>query len=168
MDRSSYDAAVGTGRVTVYGQITEPGQTCQLRIDPDDGPNLTRNIDITDNANELIVTIQPGVSVSGTVSDGVGGSATWGWVDVYDESGAYVAYLALSADGRFGTELVPGRYRFNVLAGTANINQIQFTTGVRDFTSDVTDLDLEPRVAPVDVTLLNADASPASCRSAWC
>ncbi len=63
------------------------------------GANLERNL--TEDRDDLDVVLGPfAISVSGVVSDGVGGQANWGWVDVYDQAGTYVAYLSLDSERR--------------------------------------------------------------------
>ena len=71
----------GSGDITTYGTPTPAGRTCSLIIDPEDGPVITRQIDIDPTTGaELTITVEPGVKVSGTVGDGVGGQLSYAQV----------------------------------------------------------------------------------------
>ena len=55
----------GQGKVQMYGLVTGPGQTCQLRIDPDDGPNINRNIEVGQDTELTIFTFGGGIVIDG-------------------------------------------------------------------------------------------------------
>ncbi|MEZ5184116.1 MAG: PxKF domain-containing protein [Candidatus Nanopelagicales bacterium] len=153
-------SVVGTGDVVVWGAPTQSEQRCELSVDPDEGPNITRRIEISaDQPNDLTLTIERGITVSGVVSDGAGGELYYGVVNVLDESGVQAASLQVGADGRFSGEFVPGRYRFQV-GLASSLGYFNFSMGAQDFDAD-SELALSPVVRPVTVHLVSADGSAA-------
>ena len=148
----------GQGKVQMYGLVTGPGQTCQLRIDPDDGPNINRNIELTTGDNAVDVEIQEGILLSGVVSDGVTGPVSYGWMSIDSPTAGQAATTSIGPDGSFSVEVLPGEYSFSVQGQSATVGSFYLFKPAEQFTED-TVIDLAPDLVPVTVNLIGADGS---------
>ena len=113
--------ATGTSPLTLWAPPTPADQTCQIRITPDDAPPVSQDLRIhPTDPNTISVTLPRRFTLSGTISDGVGGTLVpevdgqqAGQVWIYNGmTGEYLENRAVGADGGFSFSLFPGTYQF--------------------------------------------------------
>jgi len=124
------------------------------------GANL-KNRDLSQDAGINVTLGQVGVTLSGTLSDGVGGLLQYAYLTVFDAQGTQVASQNVDASGAINFELLPGSYRFNYYGSSTRLGTFNVYTTLADYQTDTT-LDLNPNAVPVTVHLLGADGRPAS------
>ncbi len=159
----SYNSTrAGTGAILTSGLPTPGGQTCAVSVDPDDGPIVTRRIEIPEDGTSVDVTVEPGITLSGVFGDGSG--LSYSNVYVYDANWAQVGITNAAPDGTWSVEVLPGSYRVNAYYSTTSGVSASTNYEPRMFTADTT-VDAHPSSVPVTVNLLGSDGQPAAGRA---
>ena len=135
------------GRSADTASVTGPGQTCQLRIDPDDGPNINRNIR-RQRATTQWTSKYKGILLSGWCR-WCYWSVSYGWMSIDSPTAGQAATTSIGPDGSFSVLSVEANPR---LGGFYPLFK-----PARQFTED-TVIDLAPPPPPPP-NLIGADGS---------
>lgn len=150
------DKFAGTGKFEIW---TVPVGTCSLTVAPTDGVTVYRELTMgPDTPDDISITADPGILVTGTVSDGTSRSLSSATVWTSGPGGV----ATTDADGHWSMRLAPNTYVFNYsnMSGSIGFNSRSQPTEV---VSD-THVDLTVARRRQLIHLAYADGAPATAK----